>query len=392
MKLLQLISLLSLFIGAPASSMVSEALIKTKEESGIFIIGTYHDADSNQAQRQAQCLVGIMLQRNPGMAPIALIIEANKRIIQEGKDPLINRIIQEVTSLKKQAKTNIELIAAEERSDMSGEIATRFILIAQMFNKKKSFAPDVIDSSLTNDLIINAQIKASFVNNPTFTVREFFKYLDSNLTFMKDLQRAYASTNSVIAKEIQDYSAAHERINLLLQNEDPQEEIGVAIIKLFFRCNTLAKLESRYCELSKLFLSDTDDNYANFVFLKRVLELYRKNVIWLVLGGIHASKLIEILPHFDMEIIHTRSIAEITGQRATLVDKDYSTLLALALVGAEEFIKMQPVLEKSLSHKQCAQCLKENCTSHCGKCKTTYYCSSDCQKKNRKEHKKNCVK
>lgn len=38
----------------------------------------------------------------------------------------------------------------------------------------------------------------------------------------------------------------------------------------------------------------------------------------------------------------------------------------------------------------CAYCLRQYCTKRCGRCKTTYYCSQECQKNHWKAHKQIC--
>eukprot|EP01084_Bolivina_argentea_P214252 363762_1 len=44
------------------------------------------------------------------------------------------------------------------------------------------------------------------------------------------------------------------------------------------------------------------------------------------------------------------------------------------------------------TNHHCHVCLKQNVTSRCSRCKSIYYCGMQCQKKNWKEHKKQCKK
>jgi hypothetical protein len=40
----------------------------------------------------------------------------------------------------------------------------------------------------------------------------------------------------------------------------------------------------------------------------------------------------------------------------------------------------------------CENCLKDDCKNKCGSCKSVYYCSTECQKKNWEKHKLICKK
>lgn len=42
--------------------------------------------------------------------------------------------------------------------------------------------------------------------------------------------------------------------------------------------------------------------------------------------------------------------------------------------------------------KTCGNCQKDNCLNLCGKCKSIYYCSTECQKKHWKAHKASCTR
>ncbi len=154
---------------------------------------------------------------------------------------------------------------------------------------------------------------------------------------------------------------------------------------LFFsqiaQCKTFAAFFEEYKRLNAMLRQDTEYVFADFSFLKRMLEIFEQGQRRAVLtvGVSHAEKLVPLFIKLGWSVAKQVSVFTKRGDEYHIIMDDTAQFIGDFVATMESFLQVH-----------CENCSKKENLKLCSRCKTVYYCGPECQKAGWSTHKGNC--
>ncbi len=374
-------------IGASASSLQSMVfyaqLISPKGER-LQIMGDHHALAEDYAYPAVDALIKVAKGLGlPKQLPIAL--ELPDRYLKDShlKDfetlaPTFRRFITH------QDDPSCKLIAVEPRGHVSDIVEGLFSWIEQVVDQ---FALCNRQEEL---LELQQALKATIENYQKMLVKSPIKSLSCSdilasyqamLADMKMYEGLYRATT--LAPLIENATKKFEQaLEELKRFAGKHEYFDTAFFAQVAQCKTVGAFRDKYMYLHAMMRRDTDWLYADFAFLKKMLDIFEQGYTsaLLTIGVIHAEKLIPLFANLGWRVEKQVSTIKKIGDYTNITMSDAFIMDFVAAT------------HRFLRAPQCEQCSKKENLKTCSACKKVYYCGPDCQKAGWPTHKGDCKK
>ncbi len=374
--------------------IVTKSLIQSVK-GPVFVLATVHKPSNQEIAEQSAKQLVDSLQPLVSETPIVIEIRAHelKKNPPEiaATDVFIKSLALEVCARRKAKTTPLFLVSCDERTSVSTQLSSAIAALGSLYDKNNNQSVPRDELEKIRMLYVIACQRAGISSN---SVGQFFGQIDTNY---EALQKFLSSNPklSFLDEDLKKYAAATQCCKRWLQRANPQEDIGLAFLRLM----SASELVNQFAFFKELFNAwiAVDALFVDFTLLKRVLECLELHQGALVVSGhAHAFKFLENADQLGMRILDNKSAYEGPEQSMLELVERALNLQASILESAEKFVALKksqfPIASaQPAEEKLCAVCNKA-ATKSCSQCKIMRYCSRDCQAVHWPTHKLTCKK
>ncbi len=383
----------------------SYRLLKNGQSNYVLLLGEIHNSVANPTRTDVETFIQTFLKYELSK-PIPCVVELGKEaqsLFMTGKQPEDITVGKTFVQLAEYAQTYKDALSSRlsfvlyDPRELESDIinSTSSMLSREIKTLKYNFLP--FPNSLEWQADKNKIILTSHEPLSLYTYFSNLGDYHRKICFMRDRFALDSPFLPIFNAHITSLEKAIFQVLNLFTNIDPNMRLETALLTLFDRCVSLPAQEAwnRYTEVIKLLLDTVDYPYAQIMFLGKLLELLQNSrKVIMILSEDHAVKLSEFLQKggytlLREEVIFKEAEESLRNALSVGIDGWHTDLVKLATFSKHLAEELEIFLEKQFP---CTVCQKKSEKKVCSQCRTTYYCSSQCQRSHWPQHKLTCKK
>lgn len=380
-----------------SNAFVSYYLIKTTTGKQILLLGDNHEEQMDFINEKHANFFLKFIDSFEYANPIQTLIECGSEAastFETGKQtdfPLANTFFcfAKYNFLKKfqSKKINLNCVLFDPREIELDVVTNCFTQSEDWLNSMRRNG--LIEFPLQD--LKNTQEKIRKKARARCTMADYLRLLNGHVDKISKVIEKYKDNEKLfnyLKDRLVEFINAKNQIEEIFKASDHNELLPILILDQFSKCKTVRDANNKLSDLLKIYRDPIEFNYCDIFFLDRMLNLLANdNHIIFLAGDAHIQNMLRAFSAIGCTIVKSQElIMQINGLKAIRVN-DAMPFLNNLLNATKQFIA-----DRVTGHAAgCGTCGKTENLKLCSKCKSIKYCSRECQIKDWRNHKLNCI-